>query len=330
MSGIKVLALFGQLKHSRIDNEQTETLALELVGDDGILYRKKIFFNAFINLPSFILFIIPVWLLIKYMDDFRDVDECDVIVVSGKKMIRFARHLRHYMFPNTKIVQIGNPMCKIRKNDILIRQETSRFIYDGKNTIKVNGLICGKIKDDLGEEQSLKFEGIKRALKGEYIGVFLGKNKYLYKLTVANAIKFGRIISEISNNMKMPLLIATDGKIDAESIHYLKENLNCSYYFYEKQKDNNKNPKVAFMYWSKYYILCGNSINDQSEYIAQNIPTYVYIMPENKKRYLRFINIAIERNSVRVLSDKDKVLKDFVPNSMNNLQKISKQIKELL
>ncbi len=330
MSGLKVLALFGQLKHSRIDNEQTEVLALELSKNGGVLYRKKIFFNIFINLPSFILFVIPIWLLIKYMDDFRDIDECDVIVVSGKKMVRFARHIRHYMFPDVKIVQIGNPMCKIRKNDILIRQETSKFIYNGKNTIKVNGLICKKITEELGEEQSLKFDEIKKVLKGSFIGVFLGKNEYSYKLTVMNAIKFANTISKISNNMKMPLLIATDGKIDASSINSFKNNLNCSYYFYKKQKDNYRNPKVAFMYWAKYYVLCGNSINDHSEYIAQKKPTYVYLTQNNRKRYLRFINIAISKNSVRVLEDDMEELEDFEPNNMNDLQKISEQIKALL
>ena len=47
MSGLKVLALFGQLKHSRIDNSQTEILANELA-KEGVLYKKEIFFNILI------------------------------------------------------------------------------------------------------------------------------------------------------------------------------------------------------------------------------------------------------------------------------------------
>lgn len=332
VGGLKVLALFGQLKHSRVDNEQTEILASELSKNGGILYRKEVFFNVLINLPYFMLCIIPVWLLIKHIDDFKDIDECDVIVVSGKKMIRFARHLRHYMFPDVKIVQIGNPVCKIRQNDILIRQETSRFIYTGKNTIKVNGLLCGKINDSICEEQCIKFNKIKLALGGNnFIGVFVGGNQFGYKLTVANAIKLGNILNKISSNMNMPLLIATDGKVNTDSVVALKESLTgCKYYFYDKQKNNIESPKVAFMSWAKYYILCGNMINDQSEYISQQKPTYVYLTSGNKKRYLYFVVNALKRGCIKLVSEDTEVLEDFSPSVMNDLNKISEYIKELL
>ena len=82
MSGLKVLALLGQLKHSRVDNNQTMIIAKEL-SKNGILYKKEVFFNILINLPSFMLAVIPVWMLIKRMDDFKEINECDAIVVSG-------------------------------------------------------------------------------------------------------------------------------------------------------------------------------------------------------------------------------------------------------
>jgi len=329
VSGLRVLALFGQMKHCRSDNEQTRIIATELA-NGGTLYKKEIFFNIFIRLPYFILSIIPVWLLIKHVDDFKDIEDCDVIVVSGKKMIKFAKHIRHYMFPNTKIVQIGNPVCAIRKNDILIRQETSRFIYTGKNTIKVNGLLCDKIDDTIYQENSEKFSKIKETLSGDFIGVFIGGDRYRYKFTVYNATAFAKLISKIAHNMQMSLLIAIDGKLNKETINALKQNLDCSYYFFEKQK-NTESPKIAFMNWSKYYILHGNIINDQSEYIAQGKPTYVYLTKENRKRYLHFIEVAVKNGSIRILSDdSEEVLKDFVPTKMNDIKNISEQIKSML
>ena len=248
MSGLKILAILGQLKHSRVDNTQTMIVANEL-SRDGVLYKKDVYFNILINLPAFILAILPVWVLIKKMDDFKEINECDAIVVSGKKMVRFARHIRHYMFPDTKIVQIKNPLCRIRKNDIIIREETSRSIFSGKNTIIINGILCEKIDDKIAEQECKKFEKITQMLKGKFIGVFIGKNMYGYKFTKENAEKFANIISKISNNMKMPLLIAVDGKISPDSTLALKNNLDCSYYFYEK-KANTCN------YCSPYYLCC--------------------------------------------------------------------------
>ena len=328
MKGLKVLAIFGQLKNSRVANEQTSIVAEEL-SKNGTLYKKEVFFNIFINLPVFILSIIPIWLLIKRMDDFKDIQNCDVIVVSGKKMIRFARHLRHHMFPNAKIVQIGNPLCKIRKSDILIRQETSKFIFTGKNVIKVNGLLCKQVSNDIADEEMRKFDKIRNMLKGEFISVFIGGERYNYKISTNDAEEFGKIVSKISHNMKMPLLIATDGRIKSDVIDVLKRNLDCSYYFYEKNKQT-ESPKVAFMCFSKYYILFGNNINDQSEYIAQEKPTYVYLNNKNNKRYLQFINVAVNKNSIKILTKDNESLDDFVPKKMNDLQFIANQVENML
>ena len=179
MEGLKVLAIFGQLKHSRIDNSQTEIIASELA-KNGVIYRKNVYFNMFINIPI-IRDILPIWLFIKLEEDFRDIKDCNVIVVSGRKMIRFAKHIRKHMFPTTKIVQIGNPYCSFSKNDILLRQETSRSVIACKNTIKINGLLCNKIDKEKAEEECKKFSKIIQMLKGEYISVFIGKNTYGYK-----------------------------------------------------------------------------------------------------------------------------------------------------
>ena len=131
--------------------------------------------------------------------------------------------------------------------------------------------------------------------------------------------------------MNMPLLIATDGKVNTDSVVALKESLTgCKYYFYDKQKNNIESPKVAFMSWAKYYILCGNMINDQSEYISQQKPTYVYLTSGNKKRYLYFVVNALKRGCIKLVSEDTEVLEDFSPSVMNDLNKISEYIKELL
>ena len=329
VSGLKVLAIFGQLKHSRVDNTQTYVLSEELSKDGGTLYKKDVFFNMWISLPSFILSFIPVWLLIKHMDDFKDVEDCDVIVVSGKKMIRFARHIRHYMFPEAKIVQIGNPYCTIRKNDILLRQEGSKFLITCKNTIKINGLLCNKISKEIEEKECKKYDKIPTMIKGPYIGVFIGGKMFSYKLTVKNAINFANIISKISYNMKKPLLILTDKKVGKQVINAIKNNLNCSYYFYET-KQQGENPKVAFMSWSDYYIIFGNSINDTSEYIMQEKPTYIYVVKEQTKRYKRFIDKIFNQNDIKVLDENIEILDSFTPSKLNDLDAISKQIKSFL
>lgn len=328
MAGLKVLAILGQIKHSRVDNTQTMIIAEELA-KGGVLYKKDVFFNMLINLPSFILSMIPVWLLVKHIDDFKDIEDCDVIVVSGKKMIRYARHIRKHMFPGTKIVQIGNPYCSIRKNDILIRQEGSKFILTCKNTIKINGLLCEKIQQETEEKECKRCEKITSMLKGPYIGVFIGGKSFSYHLTKQTAERFSRIVSKISYNMKMPLLILTDKKVSKDVIEVIKNNLDCSYYFYDAKK-NVENPKVAFMCWSSYYILIGNSINDHSEYVMQGKPTYIYSTKENTRRYTNFLNGLVSNNNVKLLEEDIEVLDEFIPEPLNDLEKLATEIKNYI
>ena len=100
--------LHKNLIYSRIDNEQTLLIA-EKLAKGGKMYKKSIYWNILINLPQFILFFIPVWLLIKHNDGFNDIERCDVIVTCGRKMVRYAKHLKKNCCPDAKIVQIGNP-----------------------------------------------------------------------------------------------------------------------------------------------------------------------------------------------------------------------------
>ena len=329
MAGVNVLALLGQFKHSRIANEQTEILSAKLA-EGGVLYKKQVFFNFLADIPRIFSIFIPVWLLIKHIDDFNDIDNCDVIVVSGKNMIRYAKHIRKTSFPNAKIVQIGKTYHRLQKQDILLRQYTSRFIPHYTNTIVYNGLISKEVNKEIANAECNKFIKIREIFKGNVISVFIDGKRYTYNLTKSEIEEFAKNISIISNNMKKPLLIYADKNVNKNTISLLKENLDCSYYFYSKRDNPYNNPKVAFIAWGSSYILIGNSINNQSEIISQNKPTYVYTTSLNTNRYLRFIEKVKEIGSIKIIDNKTEILEDYVPQKMNEIDKITEQIKKML
>ena len=329
MAGLSVLALFGQLKHSRVDNEQVEVLSNEL-SKGGVLYKKQVYFNALANIPKFLSMFIPVWLLVKHIDDFRDVENCDVIVVSGKKMIRYAKHIRRCSFPNAKVVQIGKSYYPLNNKDILLKQYTSRSFIPHKSVIEYNGLLCNPIDKELAEYESNKFIKIKNIFKCDLLGVFIDGRRFTYSVTKSEIEEFAKTINVISNNMKKPLLIYADKYVSKNAISLLKEKLDCSYYFYSKNDNPNNNPKVAFLSWCSGFILIGNSINNQSEIISQNKPTYIYTTSLNTNRYLRFVEKLEDIGCIKILNNKSEILEDYTPNRMNDLEKIAQNIKELL
>ena len=316
MSNLHIIALFGQHQHSRLDNAQT-LLVAEKLAQGGVLYKKNIYWNMLINLPRVILFFIPVWLLIKHNDGFKDIEQCDAIVTCGRKMIRYAKHLKKHCCPDAKIIQIGNPTCDLRGVDVLLRPIHSRNIPH-KNVINYRGYLSKPLEKEAFELADAKFSKIKEALFGPYISVFIGGNTALYKMTPAIAEDFGKTINTISNNMRMPLLICVDANVPEKIVDIFKQQLNCSYYFYYK-KLNPDSPRVAFIGWGNYYILIGNSITDQSELILQKKPTYIYYAGNHIKKYKLFYNDVIADKCAMPLSNKDELLTVFEPVSLNDV-----------
>ncbi len=326
---MKVLVLLGQLKHSRVDNAQATIIAEELARG-GELYKKEVYFNMFIRLPNFLLTFLPVWLLVKHIDDFKDVEDCDAIVVSGKKMIRYAKHLRKFAFPNARIVQIGNTHCPLAKTDILLKQATSKRVWPQKLKIDVNGLICNELDEKVALAETDRFKKIKSYLKGEFIGVFINGKSLMFDFLQDDVIAFAKTISRISYLMKMPLLIFSEKNVNKLAVKLIKENLDCSYYFYDKRENPDENPKVAFMYWSSYYVLIGNSINDHSEYLSQGKPSYVFLCKNNTKKYKDFINYAINNGSCVELNTENDKLTYYEPKKLNDIKCIVGEIKKMV
>ena len=174
MSSLHIIALFGQHQHSRLDNSQT-LLVAEKLAEGGVLYKKNIYWNILINLPRIVLFFIPVWLLIKHNDGFGDVERCDAIVTCGKKMVRYAKHLKKHCCPDAKIIQIGNPYCNLRGVDVLLRAQHYKNIPH-ENVINYRGFLSKPLEKEAFDFADEKFGKIKEALCGPYISVFIGGN----------------------------------------------------------------------------------------------------------------------------------------------------------
>ena len=327
MSDLHVIALLGFHNHSRIDNAQTLLIA-EKLAKGGKMYKKSIYWNVLINLPQFILFFIPVWLLIKHNDGFTDIERCDVIVTCGRKMVRYAKHLKKNCCPDAKIVQIGNPYCDLRGVDVLLRPNHGNNVVPFKNVIRYRGYICEPVDRDVFKFSDAKFSKIKEALAGPYIFVFVGGNTATYKMTPEIADNFSKTINNIAHSKKMSLLINVDERVPQKCVDIMKKNLDCSYYFYYK-KTNPDSPKVAFMGWSDYYILTGNSIVDQSELILQGVPTFIYYAGYHRKKYKKFYEGVIADGCAKALTDKDTSITGFKPVPLNDIDKLIDEIKKM-
>lgn len=323
-----VIAILGQFKHSRRDNEQAITLAKHL-SKGGVLYKKSVYFNVFINLPSFILFFIPVWLLIKHNDGFTDVEHCDAIVVCGRKMIRYAKHIQKHAFTNAKIIQIGDPRYAV-KPDVVLKPEHGKIFCFCKKIIKYRGHFCDKIDSETLKQEHQRFIHIKNALKGPFIGVFIGERKYSFKMSQQYIEEFAETMNNISRNMNMPLLIVTRENTPKNVSKIMKEKLDCSYYFYNYNSNPENNPKVAFMDFADIYVAFSGSIVKQCELIAQGKPTYIYQNGSTSKKYTNFLNSLVDDGCVRIVDKNTESLEEFKPKPLHDFDSLCGQIENFV
>ncbi len=327
MSNLHIIALLGYHNHSRIDNAQTLLIA-EKLSNGGKLYKKSIYWNILINLPRAVLFFLPVWLLVKHNDGFEDIEKCDAIVVCGRKMVRYAKHLKKNCCPDARIIQIGNPFCDLNGVNVLLRPKHGRNLIPFKNEIRYRGYLCEPVDKEIFKFSDGKFSKIRETLQGPYISVFVGGNTTTYKMTSKIADEFSKTINNISHSKNMPLLISVDKNVPEKVVNIMKKNLDCSYYFYYK-KTNPDSPKVAFMGWGDYYIIIGNSIVDQSELILQGKPTFIYYAGHHSKKYKAFYNGLIEDGCIKPLTSSDKTINGFKPVPLNDNEFIIKEIIKL-
>ena len=191
------------------------------------------------------------------------------------------------------------------------------------------GLLCEKVSKAVADEECKKYDKIKQALNGDFIAVFIGGNKYFH-MSKYDAMQFAIQIDKISNSMQMPLLIVADTRVSKKVIEIIKNNLQCSYYFYSKANNPKDSPKVAFMSFASYYIVADNSINDLSEYTSQDKPTYIFFNSKNSKRYRQFCEQLFSNDVAKCLFSDMEKLEYFTPNKLNNIDEIVNQIKEIV
>ncbi|MEN9782178.1 MAG: hypothetical protein RL208_328 [Pseudomonadota bacterium] len=325
VDNVKKLDVIALLTNSNSNNVQTTTIAKALTRG-GNLYQRNVYFNSIANLPSFLTALFPVWLTINKNDGFNDINHCDIIVTCGRRSVRYAKHIRKHLFKNAKIVQILKPGSLISSNDVVLLPAHDKSILKSSNIIRFNGAICEKIDDEILTKTAENFSNIKEMLRGPFIGVFVGGTSKHFKFTKSLAEEFARRVNVVSKNMKMPLLISTSRRTPVDVIEIIKANLDCEYYLYNYNENPKNNPYYAFIKWSEFNIVTGDSISMISELHSAERPLYVFINGIDSRKYHIFHNYIVSNDMARTLAIDTQELEKFPFKPLNNIQELASKI----
>lgn len=326
MRKLNVLALLTERKSNNI---QILSVARMLSQSDDF-HKKHVYFNSIIKLPNMLLSLFPVWLTVNKSDTFNDVEACDVIVTCGRRSLRYAKHVKEKMFPHAKIIQILRPDFFTKGIDLVMLPDYDKGFVRHKNIVRYHGSLCEKIPQDILDSESERFKNIKNTIEGPYIAVFIGGSSMHFHFSRHTAEELARRLNIISNNMKMPLLIITNKRTSVSAIKVLKEQLDCGYYFYEYNKNPDDNPYYAFLNWSSFNIVTGDSISTMSEVLAMEKPTYTFTDGVRSSKYNRFHSYLLHHGCARELRRDTVTLEEFKPKLVNNLSAVTNEIIEKL
>ena len=330
----KKLNILTLLTDRKSNNVQILSIAKALIKHiDCNIYKRSVFFNILSVLPNFLLLFVPVWLTIKKNDGFNEVEDCDIIITCGRRSYNYAKHLKHSFFNTAKIIQILKPEHLFTKDiDVMLLPEHDKCFFKHKHLIRYRGSLCDKISDEKLTIEMNKFPQIKEMFANQkLIFVTIGGSSKHFHFSESLAEEFTRRINLISKNMNMPLLISTSRRTSEKIVNIIKDNLDCSYYFYNYNQSindnkNNLNPYEAFIGYSEFNIATGDSISMMSELLASEKPLYIFTEGIKSKKYHTFHNYLIKNQSAKELRRDVEKLESFKPIAINNLDEISELI----
>lgn len=298
----------------------------------GSVFEKHVRFNSLINLPNFILKFIPTWMTITKVDNFHDLDYCDLIISCGRRSSKFVKNLKNSSYPEAKIIQILKPNLFAKHVDLTLLPTHDKQLYGKRNSKKIihyhGALICpkhlsGKINSDKSALDEIKKQS---KIEGSFIGVCIGGRSKNFKFSNTYAIKLAQKLNDISNTNKLPLVITTSRRTPKSAIEILNKNLDCKYALYDYNENNGaQNPYGAILHESEFLISTGESISMISEVITFKKPLYIISDEIKGRKYKTFHKIVTENGHARILPYNNK-LEHFEVNILNNVDDIASSV----
>ncbi len=313
------------------NNNQTLSLANSIKKlTNGVVFEKQLRFNGLIKLPNFILKFVPTWITITKVDNFHDIDSCDIIITCGRRSGKFVRNLKRSSFPEAKIIQILKPNLFTKHVDLTLLPSHDKLSNsNSKKVIHYHGsLICPTHLSERMHNNKAFLEDLKEEfdIKEKFIGVCIGGRSRNFKFSNTYAIKLAQKLNDISNVNNLPLVITTSRRTPKSVISILEKNLDCKYAFYNYNlKNGEKNPYGAILTEAEFLISTGESISMISEIITFKKPLYIVADEVKGKKYKLFHKIITENGHAKILPYDNK-LQHFEVNLLNNIDDIASSV----
>lgn len=312
------------------DRPGTASQAIGLAKEIGLPHKiLKLNYNFFSRLPNFFLRKSLLGLDHETRQKIANLNYLPKLLISsGRRSAPVALFLKNLSKNRSKIVQIMNPNLPFSKFDFVILPK-----HDCHDERKISNLLTTvgsltQVSDSLIASEKEKFAPWFQNIEKIKIAVLFGGNSKNTKFEKNTAIRFGKLLSKIANNMDAKLLILNSRRSGEELSEALKSSLNCDYDFFDWEKVKAENPYVAILGWADFFVITGDSVSMISECCATG--KAVYIFDDKKisaKKHRKFHQSLFAQNYAKKLLHNATKLENFLPQKLQETKRISALIR---
>jgi mitochondrial fission protein ELM1 len=312
------------------DRPGTASQAVGLAKEIGLPHKIfKLNYSFFSRLPNFFLGKSLLGLDEETYQRIKDLKHLPrLIISSGRRSAPVALFLKNLSRNRSKIVQIMHPNLPLGKFDFVILPK-----HDCQDERKHPNLLTSvgsltQVSDSLIAHEKEKFAPWFQNIEKTKIAVLLGGDSKNTKFEKSTAIKLGKLLSKIANNMDAKLLVLNSRRSGKELSEALKSNLTCDFDFFDWEKVAKENPYMAILGWADFFVITGDSVSMISECCATAKPVYVFDDKKiSAKKHRKFHHALFAQNYAKKLLHSATKLENFLPQKLQETKRISTLIR---
>ncbi|MDA0902391.1 MAG: ELM1/GtrOC1 family putative glycosyltransferase, partial [Proteobacteria bacterium] len=188
----------------------------------------------------------------------------------------------------------------------------------------------GRVDGGLLEKEYQKFSDDLEGFNSPKIALLVGGSSKEGQFDVQIAKQLAKTASQITNNMKGNLLVTTSRRTGLEVTKQLKNNLDCSNFFFEWQ-EGKTNPYFAFLHIADYIITTGDSMSMCSESCSTGKPVYIFNPAQIcSKKHLRFHESLFSNSYAKRLDSKITILENSFAKKLDETSRIASKTDVIL
>ncbi len=229
----------------------------------------------------------------------------DILIVSGRKSICIAKHIKKKNNGKTFTICIQDPKISPKNFDLVIAPQHDSI--NGENVVKTIGTVNRVSKETL-EKEKTKFAGKFDHLPTPRVAVLIGGSSKHHTMSAANTDK---LISQLQS-LDTGIMITASGRTGAENTQKLKASLTGdNIYFWDGEEDN---PFFAFLAMADYILVTEDSVSMVSEALVTGKPVYTIKLDGGGTRNNKFHKLLQDKGYTKPFTGKLEMWSYTPPN----------------